>query len=649
VFLSSLDGTLGFKIIGENELDFAGYSVSTAGDLNGDGLDDMILGAIQSDPNNREDSGQVYVIFANRFGQPANLELSTLNGTNGFKITGDQSDDNLGLYANELGDFNGDGLDDFVLGTNEASSNGFSRSGDAYVVFGSTSYPAEIGAGEIAGNYGLFFGGVDVNDRLGRVDAAGDVNGDGYDDLILGAVGASGTNNALITSGESYVIFGVPTGLEAGLDLSSLNGLNGFALHGVSFGDQSGFSVSSAGDVNGDGFDDIVIGARLADPGGVQTGEAYLFYGGDHSDAVTHLGTDANDTLTGDGGANVIVGGLGDDQLIGILGADTLRGGQGNDELLIDGDDFFRIDGGSGHDILGWRGTGAALDLTTIPDNRIQDIEQVDLIGISSRLIVDQLDVLNLSSTTNTLLVTGDSNDSVEIDSDWVETGTDVINGETFRVFEFGNAILKIHEDVGATGGMIGDFDSDGDLDCADVDALIAQMIAGTNDPDFDLNEDGFVDVGDLNNWILDRKGTLFGDANLDFVVDVSDFNAWNGNRFTSNTSWCGGNFNGDNVTDVTDFNTWSANKFRFALRPTATPDTDPNPTDRPTILADVENPSSATDDAAPTPLQSPRDYTVARRTTTARWRSLVDSVWEAETATPQLATAPQPFSSINR
>lgn len=107
------------------------------------------------------------------------------------------------------------------------------------------------------------------------------------------------------------------------------------------------------------------------------------------------------------------------------------------------------------------------------------------------------------------------------------------------------------------------DFDLNGSLDGNDVDSLVAEIVAGTHDMDFDLTGDSLVNFADLEDWVTNRKGTLFGDANLDFVVDVSDFNAWNQNKFSQGTGWTGGDFSADGFTDVTDFNVWNSSKFQ--------------------------------------------------------------------------------------
>lgn len=126
-------------------------------------------------------------------------------------------------------------------------------------------------------------------------------------------------------------------------------------------------------------------------------------------------------------------------------------------------------------------------------------------------------------------------------------------------------------DNIGGTPGtgsvvVTGDFDDDGMLTCSDINQLSAESAAGMNSAAFDVNSDGMVDGADVNHWIVTLKGTLLGDANLDFVVDASDFNVWNGSKFTSTTAWCSGNFNGDGVVDASDFNIWNSNKFQAAL-----------------------------------------------------------------------------------
>ena len=109
-----------------------------------------------------------------------------------------------------------------------------------------------------------------------------------------------------------------------------------------------------------------------------------------------------------------------------------------------------------------------------------------------------------------------------------------------------------------------GDFDFDGDADATDIDLLCGAL--GSSTSLFDLNGDGAVDALDVDQMIRLEIGTLFGDANLDFVVDTPDFNQWNSHKFTGNSGWTGGDFNCDGVTDTSDFNIWNSNKFQSAV-----------------------------------------------------------------------------------
>ena len=119
--------------------------------------------------------------------------------------------------------------------------------------------------------------------------------------------------------------------------------------------------------------------------------------------------------------------------------------------------------------------------------------------------------------------------------------------------------------------GAPGDFDSNEIYECADVNALVAEIVAGTNNVEFDLTGDEIVDTDDLTAWLAEAGSLnnstggayLPGDANLDGSVDVGDFNIWNNNKFTSVAAWCSGDFNADGSVDVGDFNIWNNNKFQ--------------------------------------------------------------------------------------
>ena len=274
--LSSLNGSNGFKIHGEAAYDYSGLSVSAAGDINGDGFDDILIGAYRADPNGSY-SGTAYVVFGQAGGFGAALQLSSLNGSNGFKIHGEAAGDTSGRSVSKAGDINGDGFDDILIGAFGADPNG-SRSGTTYVVFGRAGgFGAEFQLSSINGSNGFKIHGEAANDNSGRsVSAAGDINGDGFDDILIGANEADPNGSY---SGTTYVVFGQAGGFGAALQLSSLNGSNGFKIHGEAAGDYSGNSVSAAGDINGDGFDDILIGAFGADPNAFSSGATYVVFG----------------------------------------------------------------------------------------------------------------------------------------------------------------------------------------------------------------------------------------------------------------------------------------------------------------------------------------------------------------------------------
>ncbi len=376
--LSSLDGHDGFRLDGVAESDFSGRSVSGAGDINGDGFDDVLIGASGSDTNGFY-SGSSYVVFGKASGFAAHIDLSTLDGTNGFSLDGTHQNDSVGISVSDTGDVNGDGFDDVIV----------SGAGSSYVMFGKASgFDAQIDVSSMDGQNGFRLVGGNINNVIGHsVSNAGDVNGDGFNDVMVegfgefayvvfgrasgfdatidistldgsngfrlkgehysslyavsaaGDINGDGLGDVIMGSefvfldgdgsGSSYVVFGRTTGFDAQIDLTALDGSNGFRLDGAS-GDYSGSSVSDAGDVNGDGFGDVIIGAQISEQNGHNSGTSYVVFGkGSDFNAVLEL-----DNLDGSNGFQLTGSYEGDQLGFSVSGAGDVNG-DGFDDVIV--------------------------------------------------------------------------------------------------------------------------------------------------------------------------------------------------------------------------------------------------------------------------------------------------------------------------
>jgi len=378
--LSALDGTNGFRLDGVGTYDFSGAAVSTVGDVNGDGFDDVIVGAHGADLGGTS-SGSSYVVFGHANGFAPALDLSALNGTNGFRLDGVSIKDYSGRAVGTAGDLNGDGFDDLIIGAAGTDQAG-TDSGSSYVVFGKASgFSASMSLSALNGTNGFRIDGAVAADSFGRsVGAAGDVNGDGLDDLIVGAPYADGSGT--YSSGASYIVFGRVGAFAATLNVSTLNGADGFRLQGTSTADFSGYSVCAAGDVNGDGFDDMIVGARGTNFSDTGSGSAYVVFGRPAFGAAVQLsglngsngfridGLRAHDytgwsvanagDVNGDGFSDVLVSARGFDLPgAGEAGATFVVFGRAGgfapviDVGTLDGNTGFRVDGAAGSDQIG--------------------------------------------------------------------------------------------------------------------------------------------------------------------------------------------------------------------------------------------------------------------------------------------------------
>ncbi len=326
-----LNGSNGFVINGIAAADQSGASVAGAGDINGDGFDDVIIGASGADPNGLEFAGQGYVVFGSAQGFPATVEAAALNGSNGFLVNGIAFGDQAGWSVAGAGDVNGDGVDDLIIGAPGADANGRSGAGQSYVVYGSTQgFPATVELAGLDGANGFAINGIYGHDDSGSsVAGAGDVNGDGLDDVIIGAPNAhAGTR---YYAGQSYVVFGSAQGFPATVEAAELTGNNGFVINGIVGVDYSGWSVAGAGDVNGDGLDDLIVGAPLGDrTGATVVGQSYVVFGSDQGFPATVEAAGLNGT---DG---FVVNGIAPFGNSGrrVAGAGDVNG-DGFDDLLI--------------------------------------------------------------------------------------------------------------------------------------------------------------------------------------------------------------------------------------------------------------------------------------------------------------------------
>jgi hypothetical protein len=288
-----------------------GYAVSSAGDVNGDGYGDLIVGAFNYDGVGIVDEGKVFLYL----GSPSGLSTTPV-----WTAEGHQERCEFGVSVASAGDVNGDGYDDIVVGA-PFFRNHYDSEGRVYLWLGSaTGIPGSVPWILDGGQAGALLGSC--------VAGAGDVNGDGYGDVILGA---SLYNGNWRNGGAAYVFLGSPAGLSGAPIWTMLGDQDQCSL---------GRAVASAGDVNGDGYADILVGADRYNNGFTDGGRAYLYLGSSTGPGRTPVWiTDGNQD--GAGYASVLapagdVNGDGfADILIGAPGFDDPEGDEGTASLFL--------------------------------------------------------------------------------------------------------------------------------------------------------------------------------------------------------------------------------------------------------------------------------------------------------------------------
>ena len=375
-----IDGSNGFAIEGVEEFGQLGRSISNAGDVNDDGVDDIIVSATGISIGSNNFGGKVFVIFGDsQIGSSGKLKTSELDGSKGFAIESDETFTTTGFSVSDAGDFNHDGVDDLIIATSASKPQEIAKD---YVIFGNSQLgkSGTFNLLDVNGTNGVAIVGKQTRFLLNFVGGAGDVNDDGIDDVIIGS--PTGGNDTIVYgmdsvesgrpgSGRGYVVFGREDfDSNKELDISSLSGKDGLTIEIDSVAGFLGRSVGRAGDLNNDGVDDVAIGGTLAG--------SHVIFGNRDLSSIAKI--DAN-TLDGTSGFSLLGNDFDD-----LFGSSVSKAGDFNG----DGIDDFAVaasgaetssqggDGGAGYIIFG------KTDFTDLDSLKVSQLSTDDVLVLKN-------------------------------------------------------------------------------------------------------------------------------------------------------------------------------------------------------------------------------------------------------------------------
>jgi Ca2+-binding RTX toxin-like protein len=479
--MSTMPDATGIQIQGAR-FDNLGYTVTGVGDVNGDGIGDFLLGAPETfstgsssygTTNNADTSGGAYLVFGKSSGW-ADLNFSngvtTENGTNNRAAGGSaqgwvylSGDSNSNAYFGRqiaaAGDVNGDGLKDFIVGSQD-----YQGKGKYYLVLGQTGNWADANLADlVAAGKAVEINGDSANgDRITRVTSLGDLNKDGYADILVAAGGTGmqvnqgdysyASNEGDTGAGAVFVVYGRQswsssiTVTQQGKDAIEITG--GLPM------EQLGQAIA-AGDFNGDGQIDLALGQPDNHRNGFNSGGVFVLEGGDFSGALMDVGTSGSETVIGDYNANKLAGQGGNDYIYGLGGADILRGGAGNDVLGMTDLAFKLIDGGTGTDTLKFIGHNIQLDVTGYAGSSLRSLEAIDIRGDGANgLTMNYNEVVDLLERKAAvaygaqakMVVTGDADDKLTLEGPWYLSSTQYAGTDNeVRAYVLEGITVEVH------------------------------------------------------------------------------------------------------------------------------------------------------------------------------------------------------------